>query len=369
MEKTLHSLSFGDSRKISSIKNNSIDLILTSPPYPMIQMWDELFSGYSPAIKKALDTSDGPQAFDLIHDELDNVWRESFRVLKNGGFACINIGDATRTIGDTFRLFPNHSRILESCSRAGFEVLPMILWKKSTNAPNKFMGSGMLPAGAYVTLEHEYILILRKNGKRTFSNESEKKRRRESALFWEERNTWFSDIWEIGGARQQIEKADIRKRSAAFPFHLAYRLIAMYSVRGDIVLDPFCGTGTTVYTAMGLCRNSIGIDIDDTILSVFGEDLDLFLGRINGYTEKRILDHWEFVESREAVGGTLRHTNIHYGFPVMTSQEKELILYFIEDYTDLGGNRFQCTYSRKTGFKRSKQEPEQTGWLFPGTGT
>ena len=104
------------------------------------------------------------------------------------------------------------------------------------------MGSGMLPAGAYVTLEHEYILIVRKGSKREFKTEVEKENRRESALFWEERNVWYSDVWtDIKGTEQKLPKAMSRLRSAAFPFELAYRLINMYSVKGDVILDSISG--------------------------------------------------------------------------------------------------------------------------------
>src|SRR5690606_1592163 len=138
--------------------------------------------------------------------------------------------------------------------RLGFANMPNILWRKQTNAPNKFMGSGMLPAGAYVTLEHEWILVFRKAGKRTFRSEAEKKLRRESAFFWEERNTWFSDLWDLKGVKQKITNSGSRDRSAAYPFELPYRLINMYSVKGDIVLDPFLGTGTTALAAMATER-------------------------------------------------------------------------------------------------------------------
>jgi len=149
---------FGNSNKMDSIDSDSVDLIVTSPPYPMIKMWDEMFCDQSPSIEDALKKSHGMKAFELMHKELDRVWKEMFRVLKNGGFACINIGDAVRTIGGDFCLYPNHSRILHFLQDLGFSALPDILWRKQTNAPNKFMGSGMLPAGAYVTLEHEFIL-------------------------------------------------------------------------------------------------------------------------------------------------------------------------------------------------------------------
>ena len=182
--------------------------------------------------------------------------------------ANINIGDAVRTIGKNFQLYPNHARILTTFSKQGFTVLPEIIWRKPTNAPNKFMGSGMLPPSAYVTLEHEFILILRKGGKRIFKTEKDKINRRNSAYFWEERNTWFSDIWDLRGVTQtMLEKKskELRSRSAAFPFELAYRLINMYSVKGDVILDPFLGTGTTTIAAMVSARNSIGFEIEKNL--------------------------------------------------------------------------------------------------------
>ena len=170
--------------------------MVTSPPYPMIEMWDEIFSKQNPTIGEALKDENGNKSFELMNKELDKVWKEVFRVLIDGGFACINIGNATRKIGEEFKLYSNHSRILEYCINLGFSSLPEILWRKQTNAPNKFMGSGMLPAGAYVTLEHEHILVLRKGNKRNFKTPEEKLRRQKSAFFWEERNLWFSDVWE-----------------------------------------------------------------------------------------------------------------------------------------------------------------------------
>lgn len=179
-----HKILISDSRDLSQIKDNSIDLIVTSPPYPMIQMWDNLFSDLSGDVKNALQKENGDLAFENMHLELDKVWKELFRIVKNGSFVCINIGDATRSIGDRFQLFSNHSRIISSCKKIGFDTLPVILWRKQTNAPNKFMGSGMLPSGAYVTLEHEYILIFRKGEKRQFKTQDEKDKRMQSSFFW-----------------------------------------------------------------------------------------------------------------------------------------------------------------------------------------
>ena len=97
----------------------------------------------------------------MMHSELDKVWGQLGRILVPGGYACINVGDATRTLKGRFQLYPNAERITQRFVDLGFDVLPRIIWRKTTNAPNKFMGSGMLPVGAYVTLEHEYVLIFR----------------------------------------------------------------------------------------------------------------------------------------------------------------------------------------------------------------
>jgi DNA modification methylase len=230
---TTHKLYFKNSADMCELESNSIDLMITSPPYPMIEMWDFLFSSLNDEIKQALKGEDGQRAFNLMHEELDKVWSETTRVLKLGGIACVNIGDATRKIGKNFQLFPNHVKITNSFRTNDCIELPCILWRKPTNSPNKFLGSGMLPPNAYVTLEHEYILIFRKGGiKRNLLPKSGN--RYNSAFFWEERNKWFSDVWEdIRGTSQNLNKNNVnhkklRERSAAYPLEVPYRLINMH---------------------------------------------------------------------------------------------------------------------------------------------
>ena len=328
---TRHELLIGDSREIKRIPSQSIDLVVTSPPYPMIEMWDGLFSELNSEIGEELSRGNGLTAFELMHRELDKTWKEVFRVLKKGGIACINVGDATRKIGEHFTLYPNHARIIQEAIKIGFESLPLIIWRKPTNSPTKFMGSGMLPPNAYVTLEHEYILILRKKGRRKFETPEEKKLRRQSGFFWEERNKWFSDVWDdVGGVSQFLSSTidNTRKRSAAFPLELAYRLINMFSIYGNTVLDPFLGTGTTMIAAIISGRNSVGIEIDNSLYPVIEKNLFNSVKIAEQRLKKRIKDHLEFIEKHEK---ELKYTNHIIGMPVKTKQETEIHFYRLKE--------------------------------------
>ncbi len=339
---TKHRVYFKSSNQMSELPSDSVDLIITSPPYPMIEMWDSLFSESNYEIKEALNEEDGKTAFLLMHYELDKVWEECARVLKKGGLACIDIGDATRKINNIFQLFPNHVLITNFFQEHGFISLPSILWSKPTNAPNKFMGSGMLPPNAYVTLEHEYILIFRK-GEKKLKLPPKLEQRYNSAYFWEERNNWFSDIWtDLRGTAQSLVNGkksvsdvneQIRQRSAAFPIDLPYRLINMYSIYGDTILDPFWGTGTTSLAAMICARNSIGYELNPEFGKIFQfkiEEGKILSQKIN---KERLEAHISFITYQSKLGKEMKHENIYYSFKVNTIQERELLLYNINSIT------------------------------------
>ncbi|MDX2452865.1 site-specific DNA-methyltransferase [Desulfosarcina sp.] len=339
-----HRIRFADANTMSDVASQNVHLVVTSPPYPMIEMWDELFCQHT-AIKKALHSQRGMTAFELMHRQLDRVWNEIHRVLVPGGIACINIGDATRTLEDEFALYPNHSRILAHMLKLGFSNLPNILWRKQTNAPNKFMGSGMMPPGAYVTLEHEYILIFRKGDKRLFKSQAEKANRRQSAFFWEERNQWFSDVWmDLKGTRQKTGDKQLRKRSGAYPFELAYRLICMFSVMGDTVLDPFLGTGTTLFAAAAAGRNSLGFELEKAFQPLIDQGCQPAIEQGRRRIGERFDGHLQFVRNRQAASKTIKHTNQVYGFPVITRQEVELMIPLPVAIQETVKNQYQVTY-------------------------
>lgn len=328
---TLHKIVNGSSKSLHNISSGSVQLVVTSPPYPMIEMWDEIFSSQNNDIQQALLNNEGEKAFELMHQELDEVWKELYRALAPGGFACINIGDAVRTLNGNFKQFSNHSRIITAFIKIGFTSLPNIIWRKQTNAPNKFMGSGMLPAGAFVTLEHEWILIFRKGEKQKFDTAEEKEKRRQSAFFWEERNIWFSDVWELKGKKQAIENSDTRTRSAAYPIDIPFRLINMYSLTGDTVLDPFAGTGTTTLAAIASGRNSLGYEIDPRFVPIIHRTISTESpDHLNLLNLARIERHQALIAERE-----LKYNNNYYNLPVMTAHETSLRLPFI--------TRLECT--------------------------
>jgi len=334
---TTHNVIIGAAQNMEQLKNNSVELVVTSPPYPMIKMWDEIMAGQNPHVQSALDKNDGAHAFELMHRELDKVWAEVERVLTPGGFACINIGDATRTINGEFALYPNHSRIISAFRKLNLSNLPNIIWRKQTNAPNKFMGSGMLPSGAYVTLEHEWILIFRKGGKRQFETKTEKLERMKSSFFWEERNVWFSDLWDLKGTKQKMDNSETRKRSAAFPFELPYRLINMYSLQGDTVLDPFLGTGTTTLAAIATQRNSIGYEIDLMFLDIIKDNIKSTpIAFYNSIIHERLNRHVNFVTERNAnpKKGEIKHYNKNLKMQVMTKQESEIDFSVVDSVED-----------------------------------
>jgi site-specific DNA-methyltransferase (cytosine-N4-specific) len=249
----------------------------------MIEMWDKQFGELDKRIddlwlqfREEVNTIRRQgivgRLYDLMHEDLASVWREAYRVLVDGGLACINIGDATRSINGVFRLFPNHVRIVEQCEKIGFFILPYILWKKPTTKPTykgkgAFLGSGMLPPNAYVTLDCEFILILRKGPPRKFN--SKDPTRYSSRYTKDQRDEWFTQIWRITGTKQSL--SELERRAAAFPDEIPRRLISMFSVVGDTVLDPFLGTGTTMKAALELGRNSVGYEIDGRFKSLIQE--------------------------------------------------------------------------------------------------
>lgn len=248
MEATKHRLVNGDSRELLFLPDQSVHLVVTSPPY-----WN---------LKRYNDNPDQLghiQDYEAFLSELEKVWRHVYRVLVPGGRLVCVVGDvcvARRNFGRHL-VFPLHADICVICRHIGFDNLNPIIWHKIANASyevtngSKFLGKPYEP-NAIIKNDMEFILMQRKPGGYRQPTETQ---RSESRIGKEEFDRWFQQIWNITGA-------STKQHPAPFPLELATRLVRMFSFSGDTVLDPFCGSGTTMVAALRTGRNSIGIDID-----------------------------------------------------------------------------------------------------------
>ena len=263
-----HVLITGDCRQMSYTDNESVDLIVTSPPYWQLKDYGNPSQiGFN-------------QSYAEYIDSLNLVWQECHRVLKPGCRLCINIGDqfARATYYGRYKVVSIHSEIIRFCETIGFDYMGSIIWQKPTtmrpSGGSKVMGSYPYPRGGIVKIDYEYILLFKKPGTYKASSQEEKDL---SRLTDEEWNTFFSSHWTFKGDRQN-------KHIAVFPEELPYRLIRMFSFYGDTILDPFMGSGTTALSAIRNGRNAIGYEInpdflkfyDDKVLSQFPKNQVLF---------------------------------------------------------------------------------------------
>lgn len=335
---TKHNVQYADARDLP-VATDSVELVVTSPPYPMIEMWDDLFQELNQEISGALTADDGDEAFELMHRVLDTVWENLYDVVVDGGVVCINIGDATRSIDGEFRVFRNAARITNAMEEIGFVSLPHVLWQKPTTSPNSFLGSGTVPPNAYVTNEHEYILVFRNGGKRTTFPSDEL--RAQSAMFFDERNTWFSDHWSnIPGRRQEFatmnetdgrgQEDDVhtdenrRDRTAAYPFEIPYRLINMYSVYTDRVLDPFGGVGTTALASMVSGRSSVTIELNDAVVQGLKNECQMVPELGDSIVEERLEKQEKNVSARRERGKESSYEMEQYPLDVVSSAEQKI---------------------------------------------
>ena len=246
---TTHRLFRADARDMSFIPDNSVHLIVTSPPYWNLKEYER-----------------GGGQLGIIEDyeqfviELAKVWKECYRVLVPGGRVVCIVGDVclARKKYGRHVVMPLHSDIVVSCRRIGFDNLNPILWHKISNASfeannsTSFLGKPYEP-NAIIKNDIEYILMQRKpGGYRTPTSLQREKSRIAKADY----DDWFKQIWTMGGA-------STREHPAPFPLEIATRLVKMFSFHGDTVVDPFCGSGTTMQAALNSERNSIGVEVEE----------------------------------------------------------------------------------------------------------
>lgn len=317
---TKHKIIIGDAKENSKyIKDKSINLIITSPPYPMISMWDEIFNELNNNITKKLINDEPEIAFDLMHKEIEKIYDAFLPKLNDEAIVCINIGDATRKSKGFFAIYPNSARTINYFLSKGFHQLPSIIWNKPTNSPNKFLGSGTLPCGAYNTLEHEHILIFRKR-KRSFNTIEEKNNRNHSAFFWTERNLWCNNLWSVLGTRQKNNNTS-RERNGAFPLEIPYRLISLWTVKNDTIIDIFGGTGTSSLAAIGLERNSIIFELKKEFKKDIEKRIFSSIDLINKKNKNRIIEYKNYLKDKNK---NPKYINDILGIPVISKQEEKI---------------------------------------------
>jgi site-specific DNA-methyltransferase (adenine-specific) len=246
MVDTQHIIINGDCRKMTELGDKSIHLIVTSPPYWQLKDYGS-------------DNQIGfNDSYEQYINHLNLVWKECHRVLHDGCRLCINIGDqfARSVYYGRYKVIPIHSEIIRFCESVGFDFMGQIIWQKATTmnttGGGAVMGSFPYPRNGIVKLDFEYILLFKKQGD---TPKPTKEQKEQSAMTNEEWNTYFNGHWYFNGVKQD-------KHLAMFPEELPKRLIRMFSFPGEIVLDPFMGSGTTAAVARALSRNSVGYEIN-----------------------------------------------------------------------------------------------------------
>ncbi len=245
---THHRLVEGDARDLSFLSDESLHLVVTSPPYWTLKRYRETPN----QLGHVAD-------YEIFIEELTKVWRECLRVLVPGGRLVCVVGDVclSRRLHGRHVVVPLHADIAVSCRKIGFDNLNPIIWNKISNANyevnrgSKFLGKPYEP-NAIIKNDIEFLLMQRKPGG---YRKPTQEQRRLSMIEKKEYEEWFQQSWNLTGA-------STKNHPAPFPLELAFRLVRMFSFYGDTVLDPFCGTGTTMLAAMKTCRNSIGVEID-----------------------------------------------------------------------------------------------------------
>lgn len=257
--KTHHSVINGDSRVMSDLKNESMHLVATSPPYWQLKDY-------------GTDNQIGfHESYENYINNLNLVWAECYRVLHKGCRLCINIGDqfARAVYYGRYKVIPIRTEIIKFCETIGFDYMGAVIWKKvatmNTSGGGAVMGSFPYPRNGILKIDYEFILIFKKQGN---APKPSKEQKELSVMTTEEWNEYFSGHWHFSGAKQD-------QHLAMFPEELPKRLIKMFSFAGETVLDPFLGSGTTSLAAKNLNRNSVGYEINPNFISIIADKLGI----------------------------------------------------------------------------------------------
>ncbi|MCK9280732.1 MAG: site-specific DNA-methyltransferase [Melioribacteraceae bacterium] len=238
----------GSAEKMSELPDNSIHLMITSPPYNVSKEYDEDLS-----LKEYLQI-------------LENSFKETYRVLVNGGRACINVANLGRK-----PYLPISDYISRMMLEIGFNMRGEIIWNKAASAsPSTAWGSWLSAANPILRDIHEYILVFSKG------DYKREKGDKENTIAKEQFIEWTKSIWTMNA-----ESARRIGHPAPFPEELPYRLIQLYSFKNDIILDPFMGSGTTAISALKSERRYVGYDISKNYIELAEKRIDPYKNQLN----------------------------------------------------------------------------------------
>jgi len=234
-EKYINKFILGSAENMKELPNNSVHLMITSPPYNVTKEYDEDLS-----LKEYLTF-------------LENSFKETYRVLVNGGRACINVANLGRK-----PYIPLSDYISQIMLKIGYNMRGEIIWNKAASAsPSTAWGSWQSAANPILRDIHEYILVFSKGD---YKREIGKK---ENTISKEQFMAWTKSIWTMNA-----ESARRIGHPAPFPEELPFRLIQLYSFKNDIILDPFIGSGTTAISALKSERKFVAYDISKEYISL-----------------------------------------------------------------------------------------------------
>ncbi|MBW1616405.1 MAG: thermonuclease family protein [Deltaproteobacteria bacterium] len=258
------------------LADNSVDLIITSPPYWQLKDY---------GIKEQIGYND---TYEEYVNNLNLVWSQCHRVLSAGSRLCVNIGDqfARAVYYGRYKVIPIRTEIIKFCEAMGFDYMGAIIWQKKTTSNTtggaSVMGSYPFPKNGIISIDYEFILIFKKLGT---PKKPAKEIKELSKIEKEEWKEYFQGHWNFGGVKQD-------KHIAMFPEELPKRLIKMFSFVGDTILDPFLGSGTTSLAARNLNRNSVGYEINPDFAGLIKKKLKGKQGDIFGSS-------YEFIRQKE----------------------------------------------------------------------
>jgi site-specific DNA-methyltransferase (adenine-specific) len=267
------------------LRDESVHLIITSPPY-----WQLKDYGTKEQIGFHTD-------YENYINNLNLVWKECYRVLYEGCRLCVNIGDqfARSVYYGRYKVIPIREEVIRFCESIGFDYMGAIIWQKVTTSHTTGggvqMGSYPYPRNGILKLDYEFILIFKKLGNAPKPTMEQKEL---SKITPEEWNTFFTGHWNFPGTKQN-------EHIAMYPEILPQRLIKMFSFVGEMILDPFLGSGTTSLAAKNLDRNSTGYEINSEFISIIKNKLNVSQGDVLNTTYTFIKSSQQSIDYDEEI--------------------------------------------------------------------